>query len=143
MFFLFFAKFAEKPLRFDNLNRKVSKLFSQVVFFHSFLLRTEPDMDFLTIHRVPYSGTGPSKTTFALWTNISWRSDASVAERGWKICLAPAPFCSDGLPLTPVEIKDCPPESMILPSCEEANAGELCEGGECGTRTDVNNCYDQ
>lgn len=100
-------------------------------------------MDFLTIHGVPYSGTGPSKKTFALWTNISWRSDASVAERGWKICLAAAPFCSDGLPLTPVEIKDCPPESMVLPSCEEANPGDLCEGGDCGTRTDVNNCYDQ
>jgi len=104
---------------------------------------TEPDMDFLTYGGVPYSGTGPSKKTFALWTNISWRSDASVAERGWKICLAAAPFCSDGLPLTPVEIKDCPPESMVLPSCEEANPGDLCEGGDCGTRTDVNNCYDQ
>ena len=61
---------------------------------------TEPDMDFLTLHGVPFSGLGPGKKTFTLWTNISWRSDPSVAERGWKICLDPPPFCDDGLPLT-------------------------------------------
>lgn len=104
---------------------------------------TEPDMDFLTLHGVPFSGLGPGKKTFTLWTNISWRSDPSVAERGWKICLDPPPFCDDGLPLTPIAVRDCPPGSTVLPTCEEAAPGELCEAdGQCGTRTDVNNCYD-
>lgn len=102
---------------------------------------TEPDMDFLTLHGIPFSGLGPGKKTFTLWTNISWRSDPSVAERGWKICLDPPPFCDDGLPLTPIAVRDCPPGSTVLPTCEEAAPGELCEAdGQCGTRTDVNNC---
>lgn len=105
---------------------------------------TEPQMDFLTINTVPFSGTGPYKKTFTLWTNITWRSDASVGDRGWKLCLEAAPYCSDGLPLTPIAVKDCPSGSTVLPNCEEAEPGELCDGnGKCGTREDVNNCYDQ
>jgi len=54
------------------------------------------------------------------------------------------PSCSDGLELVPVAIPDCPPSGEDLPNCNDAAPGELCEGdGRCGTRRDINNCYDK
>jgi len=54
------------------------------------------------------------------------------------------PSCSDGLELVPVAIPDCPPSGEDLPNCNDAAPGELCEGdGRCGTRKDINNCYDK
>ena len=62
----------------------------------------------------------------------------------WRICLEKPPTCSDGLELIPVAILDCPSSGMDLTNCHDAEPGELCEGdGRCGTRKDINNCYDK
>ena len=110
---------------------------------------TEKYFDFLTVNGYTYSGFGLNGTSTSLWSNISWSSDGSngktakYGELRWRICLEKPPSCSDGLDLTPVSIADCPAEDT-LPDCHSAEPGQLCEGdGTCGTREDINNCYDR
>ena len=99
------------------------------------VFETEKGYDKLTINGRVFSGTRLLGETFTVWTDIIWRSDESVVERGWQLCLMSL-TCADGLPLMPVTVKECPPGSTPLPSCDEAAPGELCEGdGKCGTRT--------
>ena len=44
--------------------------------------------------------------------------------------------------LIPVSEKECP-QNSISATCDQINAGQLCEGnGECGTNNDLNNCGD-
>lgn len=103
---------------------------------------TEKGYDKLTVNRQQFSGTSLVGDSFNAWTNITWRSDESVVERGWQLCLVTL-TCADGLPLIPVAVSDCPPGSAALPSCDEAAPGELCEAdGKCGTRTDRFPVYD-
>ena len=100
------------------------------------------DDDKLTVNGKQFSGTSLLGDSFNAWTNITWRSDESVVERGWQFCLVTL-TCADGLPLIPVAVRDCPPGSAALPSCDEAAPGDLCEGdGKCGTRTDRFLVYD-
>ena len=103
---------------------------------------TEKGYDKLTVNGKQFSGTSLLGDSFNAWTNITWRSDESVVERGWQFCLVTL-TCADGLPLIPVAVRDCPPGSAALPSCDEAAPGDLCEGdGKCGTRTDRFLVYD-
>ena len=106
---------------------------------------TEKFYDQLTVNAVRYSGRGLRGESFVLWSSITWTSDESndrYAEY-WKLCLDTPPVCSDGLVLTPVSVPDCPAATERLRDCQRAEPGELCEGdGQCGTRTDINNCYD-
>ncbi|CAE7801900.1 unnamed protein product [Symbiodinium sp. CCMP2456] len=99
--------------------------------------------DFLTVNGKRYSGPrwlGPK--TFVLHSKLSWRSDGQ-AGGGWELCVQDLPSCVDGLELKPVAVPDCPPGTESLPNCRSAAPGELCEGdGTCGTRTDIDNCYD-
>ena len=107
---------------------------------------TESKYDYLTINGYKYSGSGESVVgaTGVLWSNISWQSYRGASHGGWRICVEKPPSCSDGLELVPVAIPDCPPSGEDLPNCNDAAPGELCEGdGRCGTRKDINNCYDQ
>ena len=109
---------------------------------------TEIKYDYLTINGYKYSGSGESVmgATGVLWSNISWRSYSyrRASHGGWRICVEKPPSCSDGLELVPVAIPDCPPSGEDLPNCNDAAPGELCEGdGRCGTRKDINNCYDK
>ena len=107
---------------------------------------TESRYDVLVIEGHRYSGSGEGLIGGALpvWSNISWTSDDSVGSTGWQLCVEEPPSCDDGLPLTPVPISECPPVTEALRSCGYAEPGQLCEGdGACGTRTDINNCYDQ
>ena len=110
---------------------------------------TEKYFDPLTINGYMYSGSGLNKASTVLWSNISWSSDgwnniSNGTHLRWKICLEKPPTCSDGLELIPVAIHDCPSSGMDLPNCHDAEPGELCEGdGRCGTRKDINNCYDK
>ena len=106
---------------------------------------TEGVFDQLQVNGHMYSGQSNSIVgeSFVVWSNITWASDASMVDQGWQLCLEPPPYCSDGLGLLPVSVSECPLPSDVLPSCEVAWPGELCEGhGYCGTRTDINNCYD-
>ena len=97
---------------------------------------TEKGYDKLTVNGKQFSGTSLLGDRFNAWTDIIWRSDESVVEKGWQFCLVTL-SCADGLPLTPVAVQDCPPGAAALPSCDEAAPGELCEGdGKCGTRTE-------
>ncbi|CAE7241958.1 unnamed protein product, partial [Symbiodinium necroappetens] len=104
---------------------------------------TETYKDFLTVNGKWYSGPqwlGPK--SFVLQSNLSWRSDDQHGYSGWELCVE-LPSCSDGLELRPVSVLDCPPGTESLPNCHSAAPGELCEGdGTCGTRTDIDNCYD-
>ena len=113
---------------------------------------TEKKYDHLTINGYKYSGSGHGLkgASSVVWSNISWQSDsystwnAGNANRGWRICVEKPPTCSDGLELIPVAIHDCPSSGIDLPNCHDAEPGELCEGdGRCGTRKDINNCYDK
>ena len=107
---------------------------------------TENKYDYLTINGYKYSGSGESVmgATGVLWSNISWQSYRGASHGGWRICVEKPPSCSDGLELVPVAIPDCPPSGEDLPNCNDAAPGELCEGdGRCGTRKDINNCYDK
>jgi len=107
---------------------------------------TEHKYDYLTINGYKYSGSGESVVgaTGVLWSNISWQSYHGASHGGWRICAEKPPSCSDGLELVPVAIPDCPPSGEDLPNCNDAAPGELCEGdGRCGTRKDLNNCYDK
>ena len=107
---------------------------------------TEHKYDYLTINGYKYSGSGESVVgaTGVLWSNISWQSYHGASHGGWRICVEKPPSCSDGLELIAVAIPDCPPSGEDLPNCNDAAPGELCEGdGRCGTRKDLNNCYDK
>ena len=111
---------------------------------------TEKYFDHLTVNGYTYSGYGLNGTSTSLWSNISWSSDgwnAGKQRHGklrWRICVEKPPSCSDGLDLTPVPIADCPSAEDILPDCHSAGPGQLCQGdGTCGTRQDINNCYDR
>lgn len=113
-----------------------------VVTFAAF--STEIGYDQVTLNGASYSGQTPEGKTMVVWTNISWISDESVSGGGWELCLDPLPSCADGLLLAPVAVKDCPDPSEPLRLCDSAEPGELCEGGaSCGTREDINNCYDR
>lgn len=114
-----------------------------VVTFAAF--STEIGYDKLTLNGEAYSGQTPEGKSVVAWTNISWISDESVSGSGWELCLDPLPSCADGLLLAPVAVKDCPDPSTLLPPCNSAEPGGLCEGatGSCGTREDINNCYDR
>ena len=110
---------------------------------------TDKFYDQLTVNGIRYSGRGLRGKSFALWSSITWTSDESsdwYAEywrRRWKLCLDTPPLCPDGFELTPVPVEECPAGAEVLSNCEEAAPGALCEGnGQCGTRTDINNCYD-
>ena len=104
---------------------------------------TEKFYDQLTVNGIRYSGQGLWGKSFVLWSNITWTSDESNDWLHWKLCLDTPPVCSDGLVLTPVSVPDCPAATERLRDCQRAEPGELCEGdGQCGTRTDINNCYD-
>ena len=106
---------------------------------------TEKFYDQLTVNGVRYSGRGLRGKSFVLWSSITWTSDESNDWDAtyWKLCLDTPPVCSDGLVLTPVSVPDCPAATERLRDCQRAEPGELCEGdGQCGTRTDINNCYD-
>ena len=108
---------------------------------------TEKFYDQLTVNGVRYSGRGLRGKSFVLWSSITWTSDESnvwyAYAEYWKLCLDTPPVCSDGLVLTPVSVPDCPAATERLRDCQRAEPGELCEGdGQCGTRTDINNCYD-
>ena len=112
---------------------------------------TEKFYDQLTVNGIRYSGRGLRGESFVLWSSITWTSDESNdwyaqywhGGKRWKLCLDTPPMCSDGLVLTPVLVEECPASAEVLSNCEEAEPGELCEGnGQCGTRTDINNCYD-
>ena len=110
--------------------------------------------DSLTVNGYKFSGSGLNGTSTVLWSNIWWTSGGwnplkegmppLPQRRGWRICVEKPPSCSDGLELVPVAIPDCPPSGEDLPNCNDAAPGELCEGdGRCGTRKDINNCYDK
>eukprot|EP00435_Cladocopium_sp_Y103_P039720 s1073_g10.t1 len=109
---------------------------------------TEKFYDQLTVNGIRYSGEGLQGESFVLWSNITWNSDESNDWSSgiggyWKLCLDTPPMCSDGLVLTPVSVPDCPAATERLRDCQRAEPGELCEGdGQCGTRSDINNCYD-
>ena len=106
---------------------------------------TEKFYDQLTVNGIRYSGKGLRGKSFVLWSSITWTSDESNDWYAvyWKLCLDTPPVCSDGLVLTPVAVPDCPAATERLRDCQRAEPGELCEGdGQCGTRTDINNCYD-
>ena len=113
---------------------------------------TEKYFDYLSINGYRYSGFGSKilkGTSTALWSNISWSSDGWNAgnqthgQLRWRICVEQPVACTDGLDLIPVSIPDCPSAADPLPDCRTAEPGQLCEGdGTCGTREDINNCYD-
>ena len=103
---------------------------------------TEKGYDFLTVNGVSYSGSSLESRTLVVWSNITWFSDDSVAGSGWELCMEPLPSCADGLLLTPVAVRDCPDPAEELPDCQEAAPGQLCDAGSCGTRNDIDNCYD-
>ena len=106
---------------------------------------TETFKDFLTIDGQWYSGPqwfGPQ--SFVIRSGISWASDGVGNGKGWELCVEGSPSCVDGLPLIPVSVKDCPAGTEALPNCHAASPGDLCEGdGTCGTRVDIDNCYDR
>ena len=55
---------------------------------------TEVDYDYITIGSTRYhDSTGPSGVAVAAGSTFSWRSDSTVTNSGWTICLAP------GMPL--------------------------------------------
>eukprot|EP00438_Fugacium_kawagutii_P011250 Skav203727 [mRNA] locus=scaffold2895:10693:21856:- [translate_table: standard] len=110
---------------------------------------TEKYFDYLSVNGYWYSGFGLKGSSTALWSNLSWSSDGWNAanqthgELRWRICVEKPVSCTDGLALIPVSIPDCPPSADPLPDCQTAEPGQLCEGdGACGTREDINNCYD-
>ena len=113
---------------------------------------TEKYFDYLSINGYRYSGFGSKilkGTSTALWSNISWSSDGWNAgnqthgQLRWRICVEQPVACTGGLDLIPVSIPDCPSAADPLPDCRTAEPGQLCEGdGTCGTREDINNCYD-
>ena len=43
--------------------------------------------DKLSVNGRRFSGTGLLGETFTAWTDLTWRSDESVVERGWQFCL--------------------------------------------------------
>ena len=107
---------------------------------------TERYEDFLTVSGRSYSGPqwlGPQLVV--VHSPIFWHSGSTAADsdRGWELCIEDLPSCADGLALMPVSIPDCPLGAQALPDCQKAAPGEICEGdGSCGTRTDIDNCYD-
>ncbi|CAE7404596.1 unnamed protein product, partial [Symbiodinium necroappetens] len=107
---------------------------------------TERYEDFLTVSGRSYSGPqwlGPQLVV--VHSPIFWHSGSTAADsdRGWELCIEDLPSCADGLALMPVSIPDCPLGAQALPDCQKAAPGEFCEGdGSCGTRTDIDNCYD-
>ena len=50
---------------------------------------TEHEYDYVTIGEISYHGsTSPSGVAVAAGSNFTWRSDGSVVNAGWTICLA-------------------------------------------------------
>ncbi|CAE7251023.1 Caln1 [Symbiodinium sp. CCMP2592] len=114
---------------------------------------TEAKYDVLTVNGMRYSGVSGDSFTepalavgdvFVLWTDIVWESDYRDSNIGWKLCVDPLPSCFDGLSLHPAPVADCPRDGEVsLMDCQTAEPGALCLGGkDCGTRGDINNCYD-
>ena len=58
--------------------------------------------------------------TATVWSKISWHSTGTSK---FQLCYEPLPLCSDGLPLSPVEIPDCPAVEQSLPGEREETAG--------------------
>ena len=50
---------------------------------------------------------------FTIWSPISWHSNGEGSK--FQLCYEPLPLYSDGLILSPVEIRDCPPVEEALP----------------------------
>jgi len=53
--------------------------------------------DKLSVNGRRYSGTSLLGETFTAWTDLTWRSDESVVERGWQFCLIHLTCAMDGL----------------------------------------------
>ena len=114
---------------------------------------TEAEYDVLTVNGMRYSGVSGDSSSepalavgdvFVLWTDIVWESDYRDSNIGWELCVEPLPSCFDGLSLHPAPVADCPRDGEVsLMDCQTAEPGALCLGGkDCGTRGDINNCYD-
>lgn len=68
--------------------------------------------------------------------------EASAESRRLNHDNVPYLYCEpDHLKLVPVQTNACPPNPGSLPKCNQALAGQYCEGdGECGTSDLLNNC---
>ena len=107
---------------------------------------TSKNNNYLTLNGNRYSGQDLKNQTFVLWGDVMYGHKNHSLENQfgrWELCVEPDPVCSDGWKVSPVSVSECPHVTQELPDCELAKPGEMCEGdGKCGTRTDINNCYD-